>query len=589
MYTNITSNTVYNNSVSGIHILNLNYTNITSNTLSNNSRYGLFIFNGSYNNVSFNTIYNNSEAGIFINGSRAEGNRFFQNTIHNHTNGLAAGIYVNTTNFINYIYDHNLIQNNTFGIYLDYANYTNITNNNVSRNTNTGLLLSFSNNVNVSNNTFFNNTRIGVNISNSDDTILINNLANYSQYGFNVIFANRANFTGNNATNNSNFQYYFDWNSNITFTGVNRALDHAVNISDIGIYGGSNITTRVGSTYNNFTTSLGTIFFDAATNVSMEVITLANSGTTETGCTGFSGTCTLITPDDRVVNITNNDNSATINLGMYYDSSSVSSSNLYIARYSGSGWNQTGQTSVDTTLRSVRYDGITSFSIFGLVNFVATAATTTTTTTTTDDDSGSAAVTTTDTTASSSASETTTQESLPESTTVTVEVITPTAEEEVVTTEEEVVTAEEEEITAEEEDIVQETAPFQPVAAINVEQKIEGTDESESARLVYGIQKGRIGNVDVEIPKVNLNLQIKKPKTILANLDLDLIPYMRHTLSLLFLLFLVLSLLTIRDASEYITEIPRGIPTKRYETAEPANRNVYITVNDWINGGDKRL
>lgn len=585
LYNNITLNTIFNNSVAGIQLLNSNYTNITSNTLSNNTLYGLLISNGSYNNVSFNTIFNNSQAGIFINGTRAEGNRFFQNTIHNHTAGLATGIYVNTTNLINHIYGHNLIQNNTYGIYSDYANYTNITNNNITRNTNTGLLLSFSNNVNISNNTFFNNTRIGVNISRSIDTILNNNLANYSQYGFNVIYSNRLNFSENNATNNSNSQYYFDFNSNATFLGVNRALNHTVNVSDIGIYGSSNITTRAGTTYNNFTTSFGTFFFDAATNVSMEAVSFANSGVTETGCTGFSGTCTLITPSDFVINITNNDNSATADLGIYYDAtSSPSTSNIYIGRYSGSGWERTGQTSIDSALRSVRYNGITSFSIFGAVNFVATPAATTTTTTTSDD-SGSAAVTTPATSESSTAAADT-GESLPESTTVTVEVVESAAEEEVTAAEE--VTATEEE-AAEEEGVFEATAPFQAIAKLNVEKKIEGTDDSESAQLVYGTQKGRIGGVDVEIPKVNLNLQIKKPKTITATLDLDLIPYMRHTMSLLFLLFIALSLLTIKDASEYVTEIPRGITAKSYLQPKPLQKNVYITVNDWINNGNRRL
>ncbi len=601
LYTNLTSNTIFNNSVAGIQLLNSNYTNITSNTLSNNTRYGLLISNSSYNNVSFNTIYNNYQAGIFINGTRAEGNRFFQNTIHNHTVGLAAGIYVNTTNLINHIYDHNLVQNNTYGIYLDYANYTNITNNNITRNTNTGLLLSFSNNVNISNNTFFNNTRIGVNISRSVDTILNNNFANYSQYGFNVIHSNRLNFSENNATNNSNSQYYFDFDSNATFLGVNRALNHTVNVSDIAIYGGSNITTRSGSTYNNFTTSFGTFFFDAATNVSMEAVSFANSGTTETGCTGFDGTCTLITLRDFVVNVTNNDNVATTDLGIYYDDSSgSSSSDIYIGRYSGSGWNRTGQTSVDTTLKSVRYNGITSFSIFGAASFVATPAattTTTTTTTTTDDSGGSAAVTTTTTGDSSSSASQDTSTSLPSDTTVSVEVVTPASEESIATTEESTevaVTETEEEVAAEEEtqeeeQVFEATAPFQAVAKLNVEKKIEGTDDSESAQLVYGTQKGRIGGVDVEIPKVNLNLQIKKPKTITATLDLDLIPYMRHTMSLLFLLFIALSLLTIKDASGYVTEIPRGINAKSYVQPKPLQRNVYITVNDWINNGNRRL
>ena len=45
------------------------------------------------------------------------------------------------------------------------------------------------------------------------------------------------------------------------------------------------------------------IFFDNAINVSIKTMNLTDAGATTTGCSGFSGICTLITKDNNVVNI----------------------------------------------------------------------------------------------------------------------------------------------------------------------------------------------------------------------------------------------------------------------------------------------
>ncbi|HLD60087.1 MAG TPA: DUF4398 domain-containing protein, partial [Candidatus Bilamarchaeaceae archaeon] len=172
--------------------------------------------------------------------------------------------------------------------------------------------------------------------------------------------------------------YQLSSNANVTFTGINYALSTPSNGLDLNITGGSNGTTLVGSTYNNFTTSYGTIFFDNAKNVTVKLMNLSDSGASSTGCSGFSGTCTLLTPSTNVVNISNASATGTIILGMYFDTStSPTSSNLYISKYNttNSGWQQVGQTSVDTTNGTVKYGAITSFSTFGIVNFVASGLT----------------------------------------------------------------------------------------------------------------------------------------------------------------------------------------------------------------------
>ena len=216
--------------------------------------------------------------------------------------------------------------------------------------------------------TSYNNLN-GLQANLSNYTNLTSNTVRDNKYGFYLI-ATSVYLSGGQANNNTLAQYQFDTWSNVTFTGVNRALSTPSQALDLNITDRSNVTTLVDSTYNNFTTDFGSIFFDKAINVSMKVTNYTNAGLTTTGCTGFTGTCTLISLSNYIVNITNMSGTASMNLGIFYDITSNPANSIFaMAKYNGSGWQEVGQTTIDTSNGSIRVDSLTSFSHFGIARF----------------------------------------------------------------------------------------------------------------------------------------------------------------------------------------------------------------------------
>ena len=396
------SNTLVDNLAYGHSFGNFNLANTSNEALNNNTAHGGnvgFSFSTSSNGtISNNTAYNNTIIGFrFI--SFSLNNTILSNTAYNNSNfGFSFGSSSsNSTLTSNIAYNNslhgfdfdsssnNILSNNTaytnsfFGF-----NFASFSNNTISNNTaysnlyhGFGFEESSLNNT-LTNNSAYLNSLIGFSFDTSHNSTLSNNSAyNNSQSGFVFNNTSQINLSGNNATNNTLVQYQIIDYSNVTFTGTNRALLTPSTGLDLNITNGSNVTTLVSSTYNNFTTSYGTIFFDNARNVSIKLMNLSDSGASSTGCSIFTGTCTLLTLSNNLVNISNASATGTIILGMYYDTStSPTSSNVYIGKYvtANSGWNQVGQTAVDTANGTVRYGAITSFSTFGIVNFVASSS-----------------------------------------------------------------------------------------------------------------------------------------------------------------------------------------------------------------------
>ena len=251
-----------------------------------------------------------------------------------------------------------MLQNNSYGIYLNFSNFSNISNNDISSNSNSGIFANNSNNNSFISNRVFNN----------------------SQYGFYFTASTANNLSLNNATNNTYAQYQFASGSNATFTGENRALQTPAAALDINITGGSNVTTLVGSLYNNLTTENITIFFDSAVNVSIKLLSNNSAAVAKARCsdpTAFEE-CNLVSFNgfNTVLNITNTSGTAALNLGIYFNPLEFNDSNervtIKIGKYSN-GWLEVGRTAFDGG-GSVRYNGITTFSIFGAVAFKAKLA-----------------------------------------------------------------------------------------------------------------------------------------------------------------------------------------------------------------------
>jgi len=326
----------------------------------------------SNNTISSNLAYNNSNGVGILLHNMSNANNVSYNTVYRNLDGISLNINVSGSNI-----SSNLAYNNTqYGLVLSQEAQNNSAyNNTVYNNTQHGVFLhTASHNNSFISNTVYDNPNNFVFSAVDNSTLTSNYAYNSSGYGFYFAISTGNNLSSNNATNNS-IQYGFIDYSNITFTGINRALQTPSTGLDLNITNYSNVTTLVGSTYSNFTTSYGTIFFDNAINVTVKLMNLSDSGASSTGCGSvFTGTCTLLTLSNNIVNISNASATGTIILGMFYNTStSPTSSNVYIGKYvtANSGWNQVGQTAVDTANGTVRYGAITSFSTFGIVNFVA--------------------------------------------------------------------------------------------------------------------------------------------------------------------------------------------------------------------------
>ena len=109
--------------IDGLFISNYSYRNVIScNTIYNVTGAAISLEDSFDNNISSNTIYNYSLGGILINVST--GNRVYSNTIYNLFRTNSYGIYIRNASSVNHIYDHTILENNTYGIYLWGSNKT---------------------------------------------------------------------------------------------------------------------------------------------------------------------------------------------------------------------------------------------------------------------------------------------------------------------------------------------------------------------------------------------------------------------------------------------------------------------------------
>ena len=322
--------------------------NITTNTFHNNTNGGIIISQSSNTFVSNNTAYKNSHGFII---SSSLDNTLTSNIAYNQSSN---GFTLSSTSVNNTLYRNTAYNNSEVGIALDNSSNSNISNNIVYNNRLHGFLLQ----------------------NGANNNVLISNFAyNNSQYGFVLNAVTGINLSQNNATNNLLAQYQFLQAANATFTGSNRVFQTPSAALDLNISGGSNVTTLVGSTYNNFTSENLTIFFHNAINVSIKFMTNNSAGAVNSLCSSSDPeSCNLVNFNgfNTILNISNTSGSATIDLGIYFNVSefndTIERTTVKIGKYNN-GWLEVGRTVYDGTIGSVRLDGITSFSLFGAVAF----------------------------------------------------------------------------------------------------------------------------------------------------------------------------------------------------------------------------
>ncbi len=338
-------NNTGSNNINGLRVDHTSGGYILQNTMNNNSGYGFGVTASNSDNLTNNIAYNNGQYG-FTCASDAADNTFA----------------------------YNLAYNNSYsGFSVDHCDSTNFTGNTAHDNTGDGFSITdsifYADTFFLDSNYAFNNSQSGFTLSTQSSTFntIINNTATNNSAGAQYIITSSMPGTINAFANNRAFQTP-SGNADITSTNVN-------------------LSTLSNGAYNNFTTDYGTIFFDNAANVSIKMINLTDSGAVTSGCSSFSGICTLLTPNTNAVNITNNSDTAIISLGMFYNSSAATdagatSSQIEVGKYSN-GWTEVGQTTIDTDAVSVIFNGITTFSTFGIVSFIPTAIPAVTTTATT--------------------------------------------------------------------------------------------------------------------------------------------------------------------------------------------------------------
>ncbi|MFH1630771.1 MAG: right-handed parallel beta-helix repeat-containing protein, partial [Candidatus Aenigmatarchaeota archaeon] len=171
---------VITNYTQGVSFTNTSSSNVTNNTVYSNSQSGIQIWSDSDSNIfSLNVLYSDGLGGFSF-GSGSDNNTIVNNTIYEHGGDNADGIGV---------------QN---------SNYTNITGNIIYGTTRSGIVLSRSNHSFVVDNIVYNNSRgIWVEGSATNNTITNNYVYNNSAYGFDIGSVTNHTLSGNNATDNS--------------------------------------------------------------------------------------------------------------------------------------------------------------------------------------------------------------------------------------------------------------------------------------------------------------------------------------------------------------------------------------------------
>lgn len=354
----IASNTLYLNPRTGISLDNVSDCNISENTIHSGgfenivpTPPGLQLIQADNNNISYNTIYNNSGSGIYFAGFGAgsSGNRIFANTIHNHSAGAA--ISLQDLNSINHIYDNPILDDNQRGIFLyDGANNTNITSNIIRRSSLEGIRLSISNNNNLTSNTiersstsgiFFeggggnliegstliNNTISQIDVGGVGSTVSIGGIINITQTAdtsldFNITTGAIINDDGLTAIVTDNGRYKIHNASNVEIKSLSLASGGA---AEYGCPGSGHINCTLVTNSSN-------------------VINITN-------ITGGG-----------YLDLTMYYNRSEIVAG-------AADIEINISRYNASGWNSLGQTSIDTSEGLVNFTNINRFSTFGVVFF----------------------------------------------------------------------------------------------------------------------------------------------------------------------------------------------------------------------------
>ncbi|MFX1313593.1 MAG: NosD domain-containing protein [Promethearchaeota archaeon] len=167
-------NTIYLNNIigseyCGICSANSYYNLIMKNSINFNNRAGIFLKGTTYTYIYENECNNNKEYGIWIDNSWV-----FCDPRTNIT-------YISIGGYGNWI-SENTVNNNSYGIILNYTMWDEITNNTVNNNNYSGIAIYESEDINIENNNI-NENYYGIKLSESEDNRVFFNNINRNYYG----------------------------------------------------------------------------------------------------------------------------------------------------------------------------------------------------------------------------------------------------------------------------------------------------------------------------------------------------------------------------------------------------------------------
>lgn len=191
------NNLIQSNDAIGVYIYlsspGATSTEVSGNTLQNNTSYGIYLGSAGINIISENTVQNNGQQGIYLSSNN--------NSISNNT----------------------VQSNNSYGIDLSFSNNNTISGNIVQNNSNFGINMSISNNNTIAGNTVQNNGSYGITVatSSNNNTISDNTAQNNALDGIILSSANNNTVSGNTSTSNNGKGIYISGASYNTVIGNN--------------------------------------------------------------------------------------------------------------------------------------------------------------------------------------------------------------------------------------------------------------------------------------------------------------------------------------------------------------------------------
>lgn len=148
-----------------IYISSSNNNSFSGNTFSNTFliSMAIFMYGSDYNTFQANTVHEGYVQGIHIE-QQCNHNNFSYNLVEKCKGSQPDGIYIGAYSDFNYLYNNTVLNNDRWGIFIDWSSNNTIDSNNISHNSGSGIVFNNANFTRIISNTIFNNSDYGIDI-----------------------------------------------------------------------------------------------------------------------------------------------------------------------------------------------------------------------------------------------------------------------------------------------------------------------------------------------------------------------------------------------------------------------------------------